>query len=257
MAKNRTIAAPQSYPVVGRGIGKQRENLKAVSGCLRHDSAAARLRSGARRWGHGTSMALERRQSILVWDESGRVFGALRRSAVPASLWRVSGKPQNGDLEQVDLAVVALYRSSDWKKFAALVRRTRTVIVSTTSDRRDAARALASGAFGYVDLGVSSRAMRRALVSALRGEPAYSRAVLGDRIRARLGTATSGGARRLELTPRQREVVALIATGASDKEIGTALGIATATAQKHVTRLLKRLDVPNRAAAVAATVISP
>jgi len=34
-------------------------------------------------------------------------------------------------------------------------------------------------------------------------------------------------------------VVALIATGASDNEIGTALGIATATAQKHVTRLLK------------------
>src|SRR5947208_14223858 len=150
-------------------------------------------------------MALERRQSILVWDESGRVFGALRRSAVPASLWRVSGKPQNGDLEQVDLAVVALYRSSDWKKFAALVRRTRTVIVSTTSDRRDAARALASGAFGYVDLGVSSRAMRRALVSALRGEPAYSRAALGDRIRARPGTGTAGGARSLEPWARQPE----------------------------------------------------
>jgi DNA-binding NarL/FixJ family response regulator len=201
-------------------------------------------------------MALERRQSILVWDESGRVFGALRRSAVAASLWRISDKPRSGDLEQVDLAVAALYRSSDWKKIAALVRRTRTVIVSTTSDRRDAARALASGAFGYVDLGVSSRAMRRALVSALRGEPAYSRAVLGDRIRAEFGTAASNGARTLELTPRQREVVALIATGASDKEIGSALGIATGTAQKHVTRLLKRLDVPNRAAAVAATLIS-
>src|SRR5207244_6259973 len=116
MAKNRTIAAPESYPVVGRGIGKQRENLKAVSGCLRHDSAAARLRSGARRWGHGTSMALERRQSILVWDESGRVFGALRRSAVPASLWRGSGKPPNGGVGQGGLAVVALSRSSVWNE---------------------------------------------------------------------------------------------------------------------------------------------
>jgi DNA-binding NarL/FixJ family response regulator len=85
----------------------------------------------------------------------------------------------------------------------------------------------------------------------LRGESAYSRAVLSDRIRVELGTASSRGARTLELTPRQREVVALIATGASDKEIRTALGIATA--QKHVTHLLKRLDVPNRAAAVAAT----
>lgn len=201
-------------------------------------------------------MAVKRRHAILVWDESGKVFDTIRRTAIAVSLWRVSGKPADSDLEEVDLAVAALYRSSDWKTIASLVRRTSTVIVSATSDRRDAARALASGAFGYLDLGVSSRAMRRALLSALRGEPAYSRAVLGDRIRARLGTATSGGARRLELTPRQREVVALIATGASDKEIGTALGIATATAQKHVTRLLKRLDVPNRAAAVAATLIS-
>src|SRR5437867_12994766 len=201
-------------------------------------------------------MAVKRRHAILVWDESGKVFDTIRRTAIAVSLWRVSGKPADSDLEEVDLAVAALYRSSDWKTIASLVRRTRTVIVSTTSDRRDAARALASGAFGYVDLGVSSRAMRRALVSALRGEPAYSRAVLGDRIRARLGTATSGGARRLELTPRQREVVALIATGASDEEIGAALGIATATAQKHVTRLLKRLGVPSRAAGVAATLIS-
>ncbi len=119
-------------------------------------------------------MALERRETILVWDENGKVFDALRRAAVGASLWRVSDKPKNGDLEQVDLAVAALYRSSDWKKIATVVRQTRTVIVSTTSDRRDAARALASGAFGYLDLGVSSRAMRRALVGALRGEPAYS-----------------------------------------------------------------------------------
>jgi DNA-binding NarL/FixJ family response regulator len=199
-------------------------------------------------------MALARRETILVWDEGGKVFDALRRTAVAASFWRVSDAPKSRDLEQVDLAVAALYRSADWKRIATFVRQTRTVIVSTTSDRRDAARALASGAFGYLDLGVSSRAMRRALVGALRGEPAYSRAVLSGRIRIEL--ASSRGARTLELTPRQREVVALIATGASDKEIGTALGIATATAQKHVTHLLKRLDVPNRAAAVAATLVS-
>jgi DNA-binding NarL/FixJ family response regulator len=43
----------------------------------------------------------------------------------------------------------------------------------------------------------------------------------------------------------------LIAKGAADKEIANALGITTATAQKHVTNLLKRLNVSNRAAAAA------
>src|SRR5205809_3040180 len=217
MAKNQTIVAPESYAVLGRGIGKQREKPRAVS-CvcatiLRPLDCPRALAGG----GHGTTMALERRETILVWDESGKVFAALRRSAIAASLWRVSEKPRSGDLEQVDLAVAALYRSSDWKKIATVVRRTRTIIVSTTSDRCDAARALASGAFGYLDLGASSRAMRRALGGALRGEPAYSRAGLSDRIRARLRTATSDGPRRLELTPHQRELVAPSAAGAADK----------------------------------------
>jgi DNA-binding NarL/FixJ family response regulator len=201
-------------------------------------------------------MALNRQHAILVWDEKGRVFGALRRAAITVPLWRVSARPSREDLEEVDLAVAALYGASDWPLVLSLIRGTRTVIISTTSDQHDATRALTSGAFGYLDFGVSSRALRRAIFGALRGEPAYSRAVVGDRIRVQLGTAASRVTRTAALTRRQREVVALIATGASDKEIATTLGIATGTAQKHVTRLLKRLDVPNRAAAVAATLIS-
>lgn len=48
----------------------------------------------------------------------------------------------------------------------------------------------------------------------------------------------------------------MIAKGAADKEVARALGISTATAQKHVTNLLKRLNVPNRAAATAVLVSS-
>ena len=61
-----------------------------------------------------------------------------------------------------------------------------------------------------------------------------------------------GASRASELTPRQREVVALIASGHSDREIASVLGIATTTAQKHVTNVLRRLQVPNRAAAAVA-----
>ena len=54
------------------------------------------------------------------------------------------------------------------------------------------------------------------------------------------------------LTARQRQVLELVAEGLADKEIGERLGIATVTAQKHVTNILERLHVPNRAAAAAA-----
>src|SRR5713101_1985770 len=47
-----------------------------------------------------------------------------------------------------DLAVAAVYGSADWTKALSLVRRIRTVIISATSDPRESARALSSGAFG-------------------------------------------------------------------------------------------------------------
>jgi DNA-binding NarL/FixJ family response regulator len=93
-------------------------------------------------------------------------------------------------------------------------------------------------------------ALRRAISGALNGEPAYSREVTGVWLRARREAALAV-VEDIDLTPRQRQIVALIASGATDKEIGGSLGIATATAQKHVTNILERLHVPNRAAAVA------
>lgn len=54
------------------------------------------------------------------------------------------------------------------------------------------------------------------------------------------------------LTSREREVLALIAQGASNKEIAAALFIGTATVDTHVKAIFRKLDVPSRAAAVVA-----
>ena len=96
--------------------------------------------------------------------------------------------------------------------------------------------------------GTVIEALRRSILGALQGEHAYSRRILSALIRNGHWLRASNA---LPLTPRQREVIMLIARGAADKEIARSLGITTATAQKHVTNLLRRLNVPNRAAAVA------
>src|SRR5437870_13542400 len=100
--------------------------------------------------------------TILVWDEAGKVSDAVRRAAIGAPVWRVSERPKSSDLEQVDLAIVALYGPSDWSKISPPILRTRTVIVSTTSDRRDASRPFSSGAFGYLAPGPFPPGRRRA-----------------------------------------------------------------------------------------------
>ena len=51
------------------------------------------------------------------------------------------------------------------------------------------------------------------------------------------------------LTEREREVLRLLVEGLSDKEIGAVMGISGQTATKHVSNLLRKLDVPSRTGA--------
>jgi PAS domain S-box-containing protein len=62
-----------------------------------------------------------------------------------------------------------------------------------------------------------------------------------------VGAAPAGSA----LTPRQREVLALLAEGASTTQIATTLGLAEETVRNHIRQLLRRLGVHTRLAAVA------
>lgn len=160
-------------------------------------------------------------------------------------LWRAE---RSSELEAANfhLVVLAVYEQPDWKVVSQLSREAPVLLLTARLEKNDERRAVTVGAFGYVDARMPRDAIRRSLEGALRGEPAYARRVLSALIRNARPNAGD-----LPLTPRQREVVLLIAKGAADKEIAKTLGITTATAQKHVTNLLKRLNVPNRAAAAA------
>ena len=184
---------------------------------------------------------------VLVVDRSGAVFSLLRSLNLGVPLWRITTA---AEVEHTDisLTVVAAYDQTDWPLFGELAESMTTVILTTNPNQSDAAHAVAMGAFGYVDTHLPSEAIRRSILGAMRGEHAYSRRVLSTLIKNGRWLRASNA---LPLTPRQREVIILIARGAADKEIARSLGITTATAQKHVTNLLRRLNVPNRAAAVA------
>jgi DNA-binding CsgD family transcriptional regulator len=51
------------------------------------------------------------------------------------------------------------------------------------------------------------------------------------------------------LTPREREVLSLVASGQSNAEIAAGLGISDHTAKRHIANVLARLDLPTRGAA--------
>ena len=76
-------------------------------------------------------------------------------------------------------------------------------------------------------------------------------------VSSRTATAVSGGARSpaagspmARLTPREREVIRLMAQGRGNKEIGALLGISVGTAKTHVRHIFRKLRVSDRTGAV-------
>ena len=187
---------------------------------------------------------------IAVIDPRGNVFDLVSRACPELSLQRIGLRDSANGGGYFALAIVAIYRPGDWQQLATCSRELPTVAMTPEAHAPDAHRVRAAGGFGLLHCALAPAALHRAIVGAVHGEPAFSRAVLGELIKAELNLAYM---RRIwELTPRQREVGGLIASGATDREIAGSLGISTSTAQKHVQGLLRRLGVTNRAAAVAA-----
>jgi two-component system nitrate/nitrite response regulator NarL len=110
--------------------------------------------------------------------------------------------------------------------------------------------ALRAGADGYLDKDISATALRRAVAAAVRGEVVLPRRAIGA-ILGRLRAADDRGHARemiLDLSPREREVTALLGSGASNRAIAGALHISEYTVKRHVQNILRKLDLPSRKA---------
>jgi DNA-binding NarL/FixJ family response regulator len=186
--------------------------------------------------------------TVLVVDAPA-TFEDRVRIALPEAL--VTSTDRHGALLRTEGApIVVLYQRNplDDRSLAEFAHLVRTIVVAERADTTEAVVSLECGAEGYLDAAIGQSALRSALLGVASGELAYGRDLFGKWLRARRFEPRTA----VELTPRQRQIIDLIADGASDKEIAAAIGVRTATAQKHVARLLRRLGVRNRAAAVAA-----
>ena len=131
------------------------------------------------------------------------------------------------------------------------------VIVFTAYDTEERVLgALRAGAKGYLLIGATSEEIARAIRTVHAGgthlSPRIATTVvaqLGHPAGARSRPTTQGPT--THLTPREREVLQLVANGRSNKEIARTLSITERTAKFHVTSLLNKLGAENRARAAA------
>jgi two-component system nitrate/nitrite response regulator NarL len=127
------------------------------------------------------------------------------------------------------------------------------LMLTVSEDERDLAAALRGGARGYLLKTVDQSALSGAIERALRGESTVSPEMTGKLVSAfqAMGQPESPAPEApadplRSLSPREREILAHIARGASNKEIARALDIAETTVKIHVQHILRKLGLQSR-----------
>ena len=129
---------------------------------------------------------------------------------------------------------------------------TQVVMLSAAANDADLFSALEAGASGYLLKEMNPAQLGRTLRAALRGEAALPRVLttrLIEEFRARTRQPSLTRRSEKDLTAREWEVLDCLCEGLSTRRIAKRLFISQTTVRRHISSILKKLDVPSRQAA--------
>ena len=122
----------------------------------------------------------------------------------------------------------------------------RILILSMHENERYLYEALKAGASGYVVKKLADRDLVEACRATMRGEPFLYPAEITAVIRDHLSNALAGEQLRDPLTPRETEVIKLIAESYTNRQIAEALVISEKTVERHRANILEKLGMHDR-----------
>jgi DNA-binding NarL/FixJ family response regulator len=155
------------------------------------------------------------------------------------------------DVVLMDLRMPRLDGTEAIRRLAERGERPRTIALTTYADDASVLGALRAGARGYLTKDAGAEEIRAALEAVAGGAAALDPAVQHHVVEALTGPA--GGDPDLPdgLTPREAEVLSLIASGLTNAEIADRLVVSAATVKSHVNHIFAKAGVRDRAQAVA------
>ena len=140
------------------------------------------------------------------------------------------------------------------RQIKAELPNTKIVILTVSDEEEDLFEAMKSGAQGYLLKNLRPDALFEYLEGVVRGEvaltPAIATKVLNEFLRLTRHPPLSVPVSEV-LTAREKEILQLVARGASNKEIANSLNITEGTVKNHLHHVLEKLHLRNRAQAVA------
>jgi DNA-binding NarL/FixJ family response regulator len=165
-------------------------------------------------------------------------------------------RPDQLDLVLIDIDLPRLDGISATQRLVHNDPRLAVVLLTLSALDQDLLNAVRSGAVGFLSKNLAPDALVRSLHGFQRGESLPMSRAMGQKL---LGLLRQSGALQRPavepptptLTPRETQVLELVAHGARDREIARQFVISESTVKKHVQNILRKLQARNRAEAVA------
>jgi RNA polymerase sigma factor (sigma-70 family) len=160
-------------------------------------------------------------------------------------------KAHQPDVVLMDIAMPGLNGLEVTARVSKEFPMVRVIILSMHANEEYVLQALRAGAAGYLLKDAAPAELELAVKSAASGEtyltPTVSKSIIEGYLQRTSAQAESGGEETsslfARLTPRQREVLQLVAEGHSTKEIAQLLNVSVKTVETHRTQIMERLNI--------------
>jgi DNA-binding NarL/FixJ family response regulator len=199
---------------------------------------------------------------VLVADDEPLIAAGIRTVLESAADIEVVAQAENGraavdeairhrpDVALIDINMPVLDGLSAIEELRRQAPAVRTVVLTSFGAESNVLRALQNGAAGFVLKNCTPDELIRAVRAAYGGDaylsPAVTRMVLGMVTPVAARRRQEAAERLAALTPRESEVLRLVAEGMSNAEIGRRLHMSETTIKTYVSRILAKLDCSNR-----------
>lgn len=191
-----------------------------------------------RTFGEALQLALRHERDLLVLDVATGGEDALR-----------AAREHRPDVVLMDVAMPGMSGIEATRRIKELDPDARVLILSGHDDPLLLARAVQAGAVGLLRKTEAVAAVAEAVRRAYRGDPIHDEDEVETalrRLRHRRSADADAAARLQRLTPRERQVLERMATGASSEEIARALGMSPHTLRTHIQNILLKLGVHSK-----------
>ncbi len=185
----------------------------------------------------GIKSLLQRNEDFEVVGEAGDGLDGIKRA-----------RSLNPDVVLLDLHMPGVSGLEAVKVITEEIPKVRVLMLTVSEDAQDLMDALRAGASGYLLKNIETDMLVDAIRRAAKGESVVSqqmtaKLIQGVRTAPRIDTML---AERDRFSPRERDIMASLALGESNKEIARKLNLAESTVKIHVQNIFKKLNMTSR-----------